>query len=118
MARIPLPENDEELLKQCDVQTYRSGGKGGQHVNKTETAVRLVHRPSGIVAASQSERSQLVNKQNALESLRRKIKRANYRKPKRVRTKKPKSVKKKILKAKRQRGETKKLRKKSGQEGW
>jgi protein subunit release factor A len=109
-SRIPLPDSDDDLLAQCEVQTYRAGGKGGQHVNKTETAVRLIHLPSGIVATSQAERSQAQNKKQALASLRAKIQRANYRKPPRVPTKKSRAVKLRILKAKRIQGERKRLR--------
>ena len=56
-------------LNDCEVTTMHCGGKGGQHVNKVETGVRIVHKPTGTVVTCTEERSQVQNKQKALKRL-------------------------------------------------
>ena len=113
---ILLPDSDEELLQQCEVQTFRSSGPGGQHVNKTESAVRLKHLPTGIVVSCQQERSQHRNKAICIEKLRRRVDQLNYRAPKRVPTKVSKAAKDRTLREKARRAQIKKLRSKPGAE--
>jgi protein subunit release factor B len=107
---IQIPESDEELLRECEVDTFRSSGPGGQHVNTTESAVRLTHLPSGIVVTSRAERSQHRNKDRALAELRRRIERLNYRPAKRIPTKVSAATKKRGREAKERRAQVKKLR--------
>ena len=75
VAVLPkVKETDVEIRPEdIDISFYRSGGPGGQNVNKVSTAVRLVHKPSGIMVSSQKERSQVRNKESAMEILRAKL---------------------------------------------
>lgn len=110
MDRIILPKLDEDLVSECQFSTFRSSGKGGQHVNTTDSAVRLIHVPTGISVTSQKERSQYLNKKECLSKLRDIVNKLNYRKPKRIATEIPYSVKAKNRLKKSKNSEMKKLR--------
>jgi len=107
---VKIPESDDELLAQCEVETYRSRGPGGQNVNTRNTAVRLRHRPSGLVITSQRERSQLRNKRHALHELRRKLEALYHEQPKRIPTRPPRAARARGREEKRRRSTRKLLR--------
>src|SRR6185503_20844130 len=109
---IILPESDEDLLRECELETFRSRGPGGQHVNKTESAVRLTHVPSGIVVISRQERSQHRNKALCLQRLRKKVAQLNYRPAKRVATLLPRRARNRTLEEKARHSQIKRLRSK------
>lgn len=77
-SRVPEPADlrrrldftEAELLAECEIHLHRTGGPGGQHRNKVSSAVRLVHRPSGITVTASERRSQHENKVNAIHRLR------------------------------------------------
>ena len=111
--KIILPETDEKLLDECEVTSFRSSGKGGQHVNTTDSAVRIKHFPTGLVVTCQTDRSQYKNKMECLNKLRRLVKALNYRAPKRIPTKVPRSAKEERHTSKAKQSEKKRLRKAS-----
>jgi protein subunit release factor B len=96
---IPKPDqvDTDSLKKQVIVETYRSSGPGGQRKNKTETAVRLRHLPSGITVTATEQRSQSQNLKIAFERLGERLRRLRQKKRRRIPTAVPlRSIEKRI----------------------
>lgn len=106
-----LPEDDDALLAECDVETFRAGGPGGQHQNKAESAVRLTHLPTGLSVTARDSRSQHRNRKIALARLREALEEELAPETPRIETKVPKREKRRRLREKRRRSEIKRLRK-------
>ena len=68
--RHPVLMPDDELLRECSVRRFRQSGPGGQHRNRVETAIELIHHPSGVTATATERRSQFQNQRVALRRLR------------------------------------------------
>ncbi|HYG09774.1 MAG TPA: peptide chain release factor-like protein [Pyrinomonadaceae bacterium] len=107
---IILPESDDDLLRECEVDTFRASGPGGQHVNKTESAIRLTHMPSGVVVTCREARSQHQNKATCLRKLRERVEKLNHRPAKRVPTRITQGAKERKLEAKARRSRLKRSR--------
>ncbi len=112
---IDIPESDERLLAECEVQTFRAGGPGGQHQNVTDSAVRLKHLPTGLTVTCRAQRSQYLNKMDALRRLRIKLRRLNEPPPPPRRPTRPtRAAKERRLAEKSRRASAKRLRRPPG----
>lgn len=111
---VPIPESDEALLSECRVETFAAGGPGGQHQNRTESAVRLVHLPTGIRVVAREERSQHRNRARALERLRAALRALNRRPEPRKETKVPARERRKRRADKERRSAVKRARRPPG----
>ncbi|ABC83176.1 peptide chain release factor family protein [Anaeromyxobacter dehalogenans] len=112
-ARRALALSDEALLAECDESFFVGGGPGGQHRNKTESGVRLVHRPTEITVTATERRSQLQNRGAALERLRARLQPLAHRPKPRRPTKPTRGAKERRLTEKKRRGE-----RKASRRGW
>jgi ribosome-associated protein len=111
-SRRPPPYrlDRETLEREVRVDTMRASGPGGQHLHKTESAVRLTHWPSGVVVAVSDTRSQIRNRESAFERLVERLRKLNQVPKKRKKTRPSLGVKKRRLEGKRQAGEAKRRR--------
>ncbi|MBK7368904.1 MAG: peptide chain release factor-like protein [Candidatus Eisenbacteria bacterium] len=107
---MPLPEHLQRLLAECEVEAYRSSGPGGQKKNKTESSVRVRHLPTGVVRISTESRSQMRNREAALQRVFDTLE-ARKKKPKpRVATKPSRAAKERRIESKRRTSEVKRQR--------
>ncbi|HEX4944517.1 MAG TPA: peptide chain release factor-like protein [Usitatibacteraceae bacterium] len=110
----PYTTDRDALEREVVVEVFRASGPGGQHVNKTESALRLVHPPSGVVVIAQDSSSQHRNREIAYERLIERLVRLNYVPKTRVATKPTRSSRERRIGEKKQRGVTKRTRGKVG----
>ena len=109
--RLPPYAVDRETLElEIRLDTYRASGPGGQHVNKTNSAIRLTHLPSGVVVIAQDSSSQFRNKETAFERLIEKLDKLNFVPKTRHKTKPTRASKERRLEGKQKRSEVKSAR--------
>lgn len=99
-----------DLERDCEMEFFVAGGPGGQHRNKVETGVRLMHRPTGIVVTATERRSQSANREAAYERMAEKLEARQRPRKKRHATKPSKAAKEKRLEGKRMQSERKQAR--------
>ena len=105
-----VSEADRELLAECEVQTYRARGPGGQHRNVTDSAVRLIHLPTGVRVTCSGHRSQHRNRREALVILRRRLEARRRVRKRRVPTRPTRAAVKRRLEDKKRRADAKRRR--------
>ena len=106
----PYSTDREALEREVVVDVFRASGPGGQHVNKTESALRLTHLPSGVVVTSQDSPSQHRNRETAFKRLAERLERLNYVPKKRVATRPTAASRRRRIEAKKLRTVTKRTR--------
>ena len=106
----PYALDRETLEREVEIQVFRASGPGGQHVNKTESALRLTHGPSGVVVTAQDSPSQHRNRETAFERLVQRLKRLNHVPKKRVATRPTLASRRRRIEGKKQTGARKRLR--------
>ena len=106
----PYSLERQTLEREVRVDVYRASGPGGQHLQRTESAVRLTHGPSGVVVVASDTRSQIRNRDLAFERLTERLRRLNYRPKKRRPTRPTAGARARRLEGKQRRAVTKKTR--------
>ena len=106
----PYATDRETLERESEIEVFRASGPGGQHVNRTESALRLTHPPSGVVVIAQDSPSQHRNRDIAFRRLAERLERLNYVPKKRVATRPTAAARKRRLETKKQTGTKKRLR--------
>jgi ribosome-associated protein len=106
----PYATDRATLEREVTVDVFRASGPGGQHVNKTESALRLTHLPSGVVVSCQESSSQHRNRETAFERLAERLERLNYVPKKRVKTRPTRASKERRIETKKREGVKKQAR--------
>lgn len=106
----PYALDRESLDREVEIDTHRASGPGGQHVNKTNSAIRLTHLPSGVVVIAQDSPSQFRNKEIAFERLIERLRKLNHVPKKRLATKPTRASQERRIEAKKTRATVKSTR--------